>query len=86
MGKITAKIFKCKGKGCNGVVNPNNAKPVSLRTGCQFCDDVYPCDTCGKLHNFNGKPIEHRFDGAEVFWINGEIIHKKDGKEVKYDF
>lgn len=83
MEKTNSEVFKCKGKGCDGVVNPNK-NPVSIPTGCQFCEDVYPCNKCGKLHTDSGNPIEHRHDKAEVFCIKGKIVHKKDGKEVKY--
>lgn len=80
------RAFRCQGEGCEGVVEPDKAQPVAYRTGINECEDTYPCGKCGKLHRRNGMPIERRRDNAEVFFIKGELVHKKNGKVVKSKF
>ena len=88
------KEYQCKEKGCTGEIKqkklsylPNGeldmekiVSHTSLPWGAlsNMGIGVYPCNKCGRIHTYGGKPINHQTEGrSEILRYLGSMDFEK---------
>lgn len=80
IAEIQARLKKnavpCTEKDCKGIIDFN--REIALQTGCHCYTVFFACNTCGRIHDDDGSPVNNRA-GDEVFLVDGMLeIRDKD--------